>query len=576
MFDEVNLLPMSVKSVREKVAAFLADNGLRPAPVDYYAAIQDEDDNILAGGGLSGNVIKGVAVSGKARSAGYTNKLISYLINLAHQLGFDSVKVYTKPSNLGIFKSLGFSLLAQAPEAILMENGKGELGKYVKYLEGLRRPGRNGVIVMNANPFTLGHKYLVSQAAAKVDNLYVIVVREDRSQFPYAERKAMIEYGCSSLRNVIVCEGSDYVISDATFPTYFLKRLEDSTDTQIALDLDLFVRHVAPALGAVVRFAGDERVDALTDRYNVLMGKILPMRGIEFEVVARLMSGSKPVSASRVREAIESENLSDAIALCPSTTVPYLLSECAVRAMRKELDATPKPGLVDMDHNGAHTDMDYSLMSLSITALRPFLTALACQAFAAGADPDYVRDTGIRAERAMKDATGGVNTHKGALFCLGISVAAAADCFRRDGRIEANAVRMSVRRIAEAVPAAQDTHGADVTKKYKASGALSQARYAWPALFSDWLPFYRGLEGDPWQMQKTLLRIMTVLDDTNIMYRKGAERAEEVKKEARRLLTRFTPESLRKMDEKFVEEGISPGGSADMLSLTIFYNTITN
>ncbi|MBQ5434648.1 MAG: adenylyltransferase/cytidyltransferase family protein, partial [Bacteroidales bacterium] len=189
MFDEVTLLPMSSRSVRAKVEAFLERNGLRPAPLDCYAAILDDDERIVAGGGLDGDVIKCVAVSEEARSGGCTNKLISFLVNRAVQQGYGSVKVFTKPSNAAVFGSLGFSLLASAPEAVLMENGRIGLNGYERYLSGLRRPGRNGVIVMNANPFTLGHRYLVEQASRKVDNLYVIAVKEDRSRFPYAERK---------------------------------------------------------------------------------------------------------------------------------------------------------------------------------------------------------------------------------------------------------------------------------------------------------------------------------------------------------------------------------------------------
>lgn len=576
MFDEVTLLPMTSRSVRAKVEAFLERNGLRPAPLDCYAAILDDDERIVAGGGLDGDVIKCVAVSEEARSGGCTNKLISFLVNRAVQQGYGSVKVFTKPSNAAVFGSLGFSLLASAPEAVLMENGRIGLNGYERYLSGLRRPGRNGVIVMNANPFTLGHRYLVEQASRKVDNLYVIAVKEDRSRFPYAERKAMIAEGCESFGNVTVCEGSDYVISQATFPTYFLKKLEDAADTQMALDLDLFATRIAPALGAGVRFAGSESADPLTGRYNSMMAEILPKHGIAFEEIGRLGDSAGPVSASRVREALDAENLAGALALCPASTAAYLLSECAVCSLQKELDATPKPGLVDKAHSGSHHDMDYSMMSLSIKALRPFFTTISLYGKTAAPDPAALRAIGIEAEKAMFGATGGVNTHKGALFCMGLSVCAAADCLRRDAGIGIGPVRSAVRLLAAGIPAADGTHGADAVERYKVAGALQQAREAWPRLFSDWLPFYRSLGGDPFRMQKTLLRIMSDLDDTNVIHRLGAGRAAEVKEEAASLLRNFTPEGLEAMDKEFMDEGISPGGSADMLSLTIFYNTITN
>ena len=180
--------PLSLNSVRKRIENFLSSNGLRFAALDRYVIIsRDEDgDEIIAGGGLDGNVIKCVAVSEAARGENLMNILVSRLISIAHEEGHESVKAFTKPSNEDIFRSLGFNILASSGKAVLMENGRGGLPEYRKYLKSLSRPGRNGAIVMNANPFTKGHRYLIEQAASQVDNLYVIVVKEDRSRFPYS------------------------------------------------------------------------------------------------------------------------------------------------------------------------------------------------------------------------------------------------------------------------------------------------------------------------------------------------------------------------------------------------------
>lgn len=595
--------PLSLNSVRRRVEAFLAANGLRLAPLDRYVVVtRDEDgDEILAGGGLDGNVIKCVAVSESARSEGLMNILVSRLIVIAREEGRDSVKAFTKPENEGIFKSLGFGLLASAPKAILMENGRGGLPEYRKYLESLARPGRNGAIVMNANPFTKGHRYLVEQAASQVDNLYVIVVKEDRSRFPYVERKAMIEAGCAGLDNVVVCEGSDYAISAATFPTYFLKKLDDATDTQIALDLDLFVNHIAQPLGVTVRFAGSEPEDALTRRYNELMAEILPgtsvavvrqdhqpdpelvkgsalrqaRRPIDFVEIPRLEQKGKPLSATSLRRALDKGNLKEAMEYIPKSTIPYLVADLAERALRLELDTTPKPGLVDRRDNGAHKDMDYALMSKSISALRPYLTRLAVES-AKDIDPAKIKEIGIEAEKAMLKATGGVNTHKGALFCIGLSVAAASYLASTTGSVEAYSFKELVSRAASEIPSARGTHGAEAKRSFKAVGALENARAAYPELFADWLPYYRSLEGDPFRCHKTLLHIMTTLDDTNILHRRGAEGLAHAEAEAARLLEDFSESGLSSLNKDFIRENISPGGSADMLSLTIFIESIIN
>ena len=185
---------------RRKVERFLETNQLRLDEVDYYAIVTEPDgDEILAGGGLQGDIIKCIAVSEQLRDAHLSNRLISHLINEAAQRGHHSVKVFTKPQNHQVFESLGFRLVGEAPLAILMENGHG-MEDYKKYLQdislstlhsplstlhsslsslhsslsSLHSPlsTKTGVIVMNANPFTLGHKYLIEKAAAEVDHLF--------------------------------------------------------------------------------------------------------------------------------------------------------------------------------------------------------------------------------------------------------------------------------------------------------------------------------------------------------------------------------------------------------------------
>lgn len=582
----ISEVPLSLNSVRKRVEAFLSSNGLRLATLERYVVIsRDEDgDEIIAGGGLDGNVIKCVAVSEAARSEGLMNILVSRLIAIAHEEGHGSVKAFTTPANEDIFKSLGFRLLASSENAILMENGRGGLPQYRKYLESLSRPGKNGAIVMNANPFTKGHRYLIEQAASQVDNLYVIVVKEDRSRFPYAERKSMIEAGCAGLSSVTVCEGSDYAVSAATFPTYFLKQLDDATPTHIALDLDLFVRHIARPLGVTVRFAGSEPEDKLTRCYNEMMSEILPAGGygykdnpagqpISFVEIPRLEQNGRPVSATALRSALDRGDLKAAMEFVPVSTVPYLIADLAERSLRQELDTTPKPGLVDKQDDGAHKDMDYALMSASISALRPYFTKIAVRS-AAEVNADEIMSVGIDAEAAMLKATGGVNTHKGALFCIGLSIAAASFLACSTGTVEADSFRELVSRTASRIPSARSTHGAEAKRNFKVGGALENAREAYPELFTAWLPYYRSLEGDPYRCHKTLLYIMTILDDTNVLHRRGAEGLSHTKSEAARLLGDFSLDGLSSLNKDFIRENISPGGSADMLSLTMFIKSI--
>ena len=573
----INTVPLSLASQRRRVENFLAQNNLRYAPMDTYVTVsEDEDgDRILAGGGLEGNLIKCVAVSEAARSEGLTAKLLSRLMELTRERGYDTVRLFTKPSNRGIFGSLGFRLLATAEKAILMEAGADGLKEYKKYLSEKATEGRNGVIVMNANPFTRGHRYLVEQAAGQVDHLYVIAVKEDRSLFPYEERLKMIERGCEDMANVTVCKGSDYAISAATFPTYFLKRTDDATLTYTALDLDLFANHIAPALGAKIRFAGSEPEDELTRLYNAQMAEKLPAKGVEFVEIPRLRTDQMTISASRVRKALDGGDFAAACEMVPPTTTPHLLAQLAENALREELDTTPKPGLVDKNDSGAHRDMDYETMSRGISALRPFFTELAVSA-KEKLDAESVRKTGVEAEKAMLEATGGVNTHKGALFCIGLTVSAAASLLKNGEALNEENLRRNISRIAEGIPQATDTHGAIVKRSYRVGGALDCALHGYSALFEDWLPFYRSLRGDAFRNHRTLLRIMSTLDDTNVLHRTCPQTLQRVKEISKQLCNSFDVSDLRKLNQDFIRENISPGGSADMLSLTILINNIIN
>ena len=627
---EIHSVPMSMPLWRRKVERFLETNQLRLDEVDYYAIVTEPDgDDILAGGGLQGDIIKCIAVSEQLRDAHLSNRLISHLISEAAQRGHHSVKVFTKPQNRQVFESLGFRLVGDAPLAILMENGHG-MEDYKKYLQdislstlpsplstlhsslsSLHSPlsTKTGVIVMNANPFTLGHKYLIEKAAAEVDHLFIIPVKEERSLFPYAERKAMIEQSLSTLRstrrgafvakrrknsplstkNGAVLSGSDYAISAATFPTYFLKQLSDAADTQMLLDIDIFCRHIAPALGATVRFVGSEPTDALTRRYNELLAEQLPKYGLRLKEIPRLQTEQAPISATTVRSLMAQGMFVEATKLVPPTTIPYLLAHLACDALQQELDTTPKPGLVDQHDSGAHADMDYRLMQRSIHALRPYFVQLAQVAQQGPLTHPVVSAIGIEAERAMLAATGGVNTHRGALFSMGLAIVAAgsslsehseysehSDNSELSERPTPSSLQSAIAQLAQTFPDTQGTHGSRAVSQYQAKGAMAMAREGYEQLFCDWLPFLRNLkqQGDSYALHKTLLRIMSQLDDTNILHRCGAEVASRVKAEAADLLTHFSTDALDDMNRRYSAENISPGGSADMLALTIFTNAI--
>ena len=604
-FERIDIqeLPLSVPSIRRKVENFLVRNDLRLEEVDLYLAVLDGEGEILSGGGLRRDIIKCIAVSQQARSAGLSVPLVSRLISVAAERGFTNVKVFTKPGNRTVFESLGFRLLAEAPKAILMENGRG-LEDYCRYLQGHRAAG---VIVMNANPFTLGHRFLVEQAdfstrpsgpgrndhvsvissgarRAESRNLAVIPVKEDASRFPYEERLEMIRRGCDGLADVL--DGSDYQISSATFPTYFLKNLSEASETQMRLDLDLFGRHIAPALGATVRFVGSEPADPMTARYNALMKEILPSYGVRVVEIKRMKSSNgRFVTASRVRQQLDKGLFSAAKALTPASTWPYLMADLAERALRMELDAPLKPGLVGPDSNGAHGDMDYALMQRSIAAIRPYFSRMALAGSA-----DELRQLGIDAEKAMLAATGGVNGHRGAIFAFGLSVSV---FWRRMEFVDNKLVMQKY--LAQTARVLLDnakkdnelhstvlSHGEAAVQKYGVRGARAMALDGYKDLFAFWQPYFHGIRKQPFALQRTLVYLIVSLDDTCLIHRVGYERSEALRDEASDVFAEIahgkdyekTEALLKGMCDRYAAEGASPGGAADMLALTIFIDSL--
>ena len=553
---DITELPLSSAYFREKVSRFLEASGLRLDALDTYYAVQNPAGDILAGAGISGDIIKCVAVAEEARSEGLLTPLVSRIIQDASLHGIHNLKVFTKPQYRALFESLGFRMLAQAPLAVLLENGRG-LAAYCEYLRSMGRPGRSGVVVMNANPFTLGHRYLLSKALEQVDTLYVIPVKEDVSMFPYAERKAMIEAAGLGDR-VVVPEGSSYTISAATFPTYFLKDLSAASEEQMRLDLDLFANHIVPALGAAVRFVGSEPSDSLTARYNTLMKELLPVEVAEIE---RLKIQGGYVSASKVREYLNNGMFEKASAQVPETSRPYLLAELAERALRMELDTPLKPGLVCPESAGAHKDMDYSVMLKGIAAIRPFFAPMV-----SAQNADDLRRLGIEAEEAMLAATGGVNTHRGAIYSFGLVLNAVA---REMQGVDKQAfIQNACSKNAESI--LNNTLKDSKMHFTGTRGAREIAFTGYRQLFEDWLPFYRKERN----IGRLLIYIISSLDDTCIIHRAGEKRALEVRREAEQLLNNYTEDNLRRMCERFREENISPGGAADMLALTIFIDSV--
>ena len=306
------------------------------------------------------------------------------------------------------------------------------------------------------------------------------------------------------------------------------------------------------------------------------MKQKLPACGIEVVEIERLTCDAVPVSASRVRNSLRQGTLKDALSFVPVSDTPYFLAFMAGRALRKELDLSPKPGLVDPYDNGSHSDMDYALMSRSIESLHGFFVNLAVLAFESDTlGNDLLRKLGLEAEERMLETTGGVNTHRGAIFSMGLAVAAAARIL--SGKSD-KSLGGEIASLAGSFPLPPGhTHGQEVRRRFGISGALENARAGYAALFESWLPFYRSSLKSDHDCLRLLMKIISEIDDSNAIYRAGLRKAEEARRKAGSLVNSGSLlSSLAILNEDFKRDNISHGGAADMLALTFFADSVSD
>jgi [citrate (pro-3S)-lyase] ligase len=181
-----------------------------------------------------------------------------------------------------------------------------------------------GSIVMNCNPFTFGHRYLIETAYKNVDHLFIFVVEEDKSFFNFEDRMQMIKNVVADLEHITVLPSGRYIISTETLPGYFIKDALQNVKLDASKDLDIFGNIIAKSLNISVRFAGEEPIDAFTRQYNETMKRMLPERGVEFIEIPRVCKGDSVISASRVRKLMKEKKHEEIRKLVPMTTYDYL------------------------------------------------------------------------------------------------------------------------------------------------------------------------------------------------------------------------------------------------------------
>lgn len=582
-------LPLSDNTSRRSAEAFLLSQGLRlEASLDIFL-VALRDDEIVACGGMTENVLKCLAVREDERGEGLLTLIVSRLISIAAERGYSETLLFTKPQYRRQFEDLGYTIEAEAPKAVLMTSNPLRMMTLKKDIENFRRQSlagfkeqesapRSGVIVMNADPPTLGHKALISYAVDRCDMLFIFLTCNPSSFLPEDQRDEIVLSMAESIKqekgrdlNVMIVN-DPFTLSADTFPTYFIKECSEVAETEMRLNLDLFRRVHIPFTRAAVRFVGSEPFDPLTRRYNELMRELLP---IEIDELPRVGG----ISASAVRR----RPLLPVAHTVSWKAFSALISKYLREALLAELDLTPKPGLVDKLDSGAHADMNYNTMLHGIEAISNspiitlstfFYSRLSCRMTFEQRKEHIKRNLNALIEETLS-ATGGVNTHKGFIFAamcvvVGLGLKAANDTEHYIGPVTPESLQKAIKEAAAYASADPASHGTRACKRYKTGGALAMAQSGYEPLFSCWLPLWRQTHN----AHRLLLTIMSQLDDTCLLHRGGKKALTWAKQQAREALEDLSPERLARMNEAFVSSGLSPGGSADMFALTRFIDKL--
>ncbi|HZK84400.1 MAG TPA: [citrate (pro-3S)-lyase] ligase [Desulfosporosinus sp.] len=318
---------------RDEVETFLQGFNLGlDQDVDYTLIIRDgssPEASIIATCSKAKSVLKCFAVIEEHRGEGITAILISALIDQLFSEGIYHSFIFTKPAMAHIFSALNFKLVHSNSEVALLENGIYNIHQVIEEMNNRYSIGdaEKVAIVMNCNPFTLGHYYLIAEASKNNKEVLVFIVEEERSLFPFKTRFELVAKGVTHLKNVKVVPSGEYIISSATFPSYFLREKGERLRAYAELDAAIFGKYFCKSFNITKRYVGDEPYCEATAAYNEALKKVLPAYGAEVLQVSRKSFGKVAISASLVRRLIKEgdlHNSKELSNLLPEVTQKFL------------------------------------------------------------------------------------------------------------------------------------------------------------------------------------------------------------------------------------------------------------
>lgn len=324
---QIEIIDINNEEERNEVKTFLNTFNLNyEKGIDYTVVLREKDD-IVATASKSKNILKGFAINEKLQGEGITSMLVSSLLDRLFYEEIYHSFIFTKPQNIDIFSSLGFKPLYKAKKAALLENGIYDIHDHIKKLiknHNIDITKSRSALVMNCNPFTKGHRYLIEEASKVSNEVLVFIVEEDKSVFPFESRYNMVKEGTFDLENVKVIRGGEYIISLATFPTYFLKEEDDILKTYTDIDAGIFAKYFCKELNIDRRFVGEEPYCNVTRTYNDSLIKQLKRFNIDLTIIPRKSIQGEAISASKVRTLIKHKDINKLETFLPKVTLEFL------------------------------------------------------------------------------------------------------------------------------------------------------------------------------------------------------------------------------------------------------------
>ena len=329
MYYNVESVNLKSKYEINEVKNFLEGFSLKYEDVDYTVVIR-ENEEIIATCSKKENILKCFAINENYQGLGLSNNLISKVTEKLFLEGRYHSFIFTKPENQYLFEGLAYKNIFTTDKVSLLESGNKNINSSLDKLKKEYNIDNNKeytALVMNCNPFTLGHWYIVETAAKENENVIIFVVEEDKSVFSFKTRFKLIKEGTKDLKNVVVIPAGEYIISSATFPNYFLKKNDDALKEYTKIDCNIFGKYFVPTFNIVKRYVGTEPHCEVTNIYNETIQEVLPKYNVEVKLINRKEIESDAISASRVRNLLKEGNFEGVKNLVPKTTLDFLLSE---------------------------------------------------------------------------------------------------------------------------------------------------------------------------------------------------------------------------------------------------------